>query len=155
MEAKLRKAESILAISGMAVVAFGVWDVVSAVVSIFLIQNSVVQATLEGSDRWVVVFTKIFIIIIVLISLGLRTFIGLTARSFGRGKDKGIGFLIVTAILMAINIIVVVLTVMPLTGTDSTFYTKLSDTIVNLTSLFALLCLFIAGIRVRVLRNTK
>ena len=155
MEAKLRKQESILAISGLAVVVFGVWDMISAIVTLVLSRETVVDASVESYGRWAAIATVVITILAELISVGLRAYIGFTARSFGRGKDKGVGFLIVTGILLVINVISAVGTVILKTGSSMTVFSRFMSVFVSLTAIFTLGCLMIAGIRVKILRRAQ
>ncbi len=101
----LRHKKDNLIISGIALMVIGVWDIVKFAMAIILnpkmLLDAVKDAGIEPGQEVVgeVIFLIIFIVLL-LFDLGIRCFIGLSARAEGRGKKKGWLYLII-AVLMA------------------------------------------------------
>ena len=113
----LRKYESILVISGLGVIAFGLWSIIRAGIFYFLYpleltdyldQTDIDEIMLTGREQSVDFITDhmdvvitIFIFIGLSIDLLLRVYVGLSARSYGRGRRRR-GLYIVIVWIMAI-----------------------------------------------------
>ena len=114
---KLRKYESILVISGLGVVAFGLWSIIRAAIYYFLnpldirdyfSDEDLAEMAADGDANGISFFTDnmdvvmtTFIFAIMVIDLLLRIYIGLSARAYGRGRRRR-GFFIVVAWILAI-----------------------------------------------------
>ena len=116
LQNKLRKYESILVISGLGVVAFGLWSIVRAAIYYFLnplqvsdyLNNSDLKEIKAIGDAGGVSFitdnmdkvlmTMIFVILVA--DLLLRLYVGMSARAYGRGRRRR-GFFIVIVWIMA------------------------------------------------------
>ena len=104
---KLRKYEHTLAISGAAVVAFGIWSVVKAVVYFIVIPLAKVGADLRETggvdfesiqsfgitDRGLGYITAISIVLVLMIDLLMRFYVGRSAIIEGRGRKKSFFYL--------------------------------------------------------------
>lgn len=113
---KLRKYESILVISGLGVVAFGLWSIVRAAIYYFLNPlkptDYISEADLAKiAADWeaqgigfltdkvdTILTTMIFVLMVV--DLLLRLYIGMSARAYGRGRRRR-GFYVVFVWIMA------------------------------------------------------
>ena len=155
MGAKLRREENALSISGMAIMVFGLWNLAQVVIDMFLNRDSVMGMSLDGQDQEAYIIMEIILVVFEVIDLGLRAFIGLTARSFGRGKDKGIAFLIIAGILVVFNICSLVSELLSLLDIETGIATNIVEIMVEATSLFAMIRVMVAGIRVRIYRKAQ
>ena len=152
MKAKLIREETALSISGMAVMAFGLWTIIRVVMEILINMGPVIEAS-KGSDEFIVyIIVCVIMIFASLIALGLRAYIGLSARSFGRGKDKGILFIIVTGIVIFIDTAALVYSFFQ--SLDLAI-SDIAAIFVDLTSLFALVRVMVAAISVRAYRAAQ
>lgn len=113
---KLRKYESILVISGLGVIAFGLWSVIRAGIFYFLNpldltdyldQAEIDEMVMEGQTNGVEVITdNMDVVLTVLIFIGLsldlllRVYVGLSARAYGRGRRRR-GFYSILVWIMA------------------------------------------------------
>ena len=152
MEKKLRKNQNILAISGLAVIAFGLWSILKTVVSILLIKGDDGKSLLSDPEGLKILSVVLIAVgIVMLIEFGLRVYIGLSARAESHGKKKTVLYLI----------LVIPLIIYSGFGVAGLFRTGFTEDILNtivsilveLTSLFALVELFIRGIRVKQLKK--
>lgn len=114
---KLRKYESILVISGLGVIAFGLWSIIRAAVFYFLYpldlkdyldQTEIDEMIADGRENGIEFLTDhldVMMTTIIFIGLSidllLRVYIGLSARSYGRGRDRR-GLYIVVVWIMAL-----------------------------------------------------
>ncbi|MBE6045876.1 MAG: hypothetical protein E7221_04150 [Clostridiales bacterium] len=170
---KLRKYEHTLAISGAAVVAFGIWSVVKAVVYFIVIPLAKVGADLretggvdfesiqsfEITDRGLGYITAISIVLVLMIDLLMRFYVGRAAIIEGRGRKKSIFYLILASVMIVFLGISIVRRAIVWFIPDETGIMKdLMDTagvsqILDLTSLFALIQVIVSAIMVRRLRE--
>jgi hypothetical protein len=170
---KLRKYEHTLAISGAAVVAFGIWSVVKAVVYFIVIPLAKVGADLRETggvdfesiqsfgitDRGLGYITAISIVLVLMIDLLMRFYVGRAAILEGRGNKKGSFYLIISAVVVALLCMSIVRRAIVWFIPDETGIMKdLMDAagvsqILDLTSLFALIQVIVSAIMVRRLRE--
>ena len=148
MERKVLKLRSNLKISGIAIIALGIWDVIKTIINAFL------RKTSEESDDSVILLIMMIIImaIVIIISIGLRIFIGYNAISEGLGKKKSIFYVVLSFFPLVMNIL------------DCFYYfsspivddylsTIIVSLIIELTSVFVFINMIISAIRIRGLNN--
>lgn len=102
-EVKLRRYRNLLTISGLGVIAFGLWSVLKTIMIMLLredVREYIRQIMPDNTTVKLVVFGMLGGVL--LFDLLLRLYVGLTARSEGFGKKKGYAY-IVLAILMALG----------------------------------------------------
>lgn len=149
---KLRRYETNLRISAVGVIAFGGWNFLKTLLLILLNPQSIIDAAdLSEGASGLLYIVYIIMIIAVLIDLGFRLFVGLSARKEANGKKKSIAYLIITVLLIIFSLIGLVSVIASL-GSSSTFDTIVM-LIVEATSLYASLELFVSAILVRRLRK--
>lgn len=98
--AKLRRHRDILSISGLAIIAFGVWDIIKSTLSIAFGSSSdateqevdlEMQQNLERladghEEVYLIVVVVLFLMVVV--GLVLRVYVGLSAHAEAHGKNK-------------------------------------------------------------------
>lgn len=101
--AQTRRLQDALYIAGGAVVAFGVWSL--AKIGLFLkFADEEMLSWLLGLDK-ASLTTAVYLtlLVIVLIDVGVRVYIGMSARAEGRGEKKGPFYLVVAAVVATAN----------------------------------------------------
>ena len=104
MEKELRRLRITLMTLGSGVFAFGVWSILKSY--LYLWVNPVVFDDVEAQYQSAV--TIIFYVLYtfcMLIDLLLRAYVGVGARSMGMGKKKGLMYLIVLALMLAVSVL--------------------------------------------------
>lgn len=174
---KIRKLRDTLVTGGLAIIGFGVWTVIKSIMEVFTILQPMIESiSLEDlsklqaeqveqakamiADNSLFYILLFMIIVFLAADLGVRVFVGLSARAVGLQKKKrngkersGIIWLIFGIILAAFGIYSVVVT---LIGTDeilrvhSVMYYVIS-LFVDVTSIIVTVELVISGFRLRAL----
>ncbi len=153
MEKELRKKQSILGISGAAVIAFGIWSIVKSLIVSLASENGFsesfgISQSMDPSERALSITVTIVLIVI---DLGLRVLIGLSARAESKGKKKSAFYLVVAAILILYSLLgIVFLAVGLLSGS---VLSGIVSIVVECTSLFALIEVIVSSVGVRRLRK--
>ena len=102
----LRKQRDTLRISGLGVIAFGLWSVVRSIVYAILGTGEIRRVISEAQVRSYALSVVYAVVMLVLLAdLGLRMFVGMKARQEASGKDAGLLFLIVTGLLSVSHLI--------------------------------------------------
>lgn len=167
LEVSLRKHENTLTVSGLAVVAFGLWEIVKVAIMVtlqpeyfdFIMEPLKEDPAIKELVPYAATLSVILIAIFYGIYIGLRLFIFRRANAVGRRKSDKTGF-VVWAILCSISTLVsfmmnvsdmiaVMMGAVEVDIYDEGIITILLD----LTSLLVMLDLVISGISVRVLRK--
>ena len=123
LQSKLKKYESILVISGLGVIAFGLWSIIRAGIYYFLypleITDYLEQADIDemmdaGREAGINLDTDIMatgltvlLFVVMAIDLLLRVYVGLSARAYGRGRRRR-GFYIVIVWIMVIFMLITI-----------------------------------------------
>lgn len=105
MEKQYRKLQHLLIDAGMGTILFGVWGVVKVnmylSLSSFFVNELAREAGNYGVDkRAILTAVMVILVLTLLFYLLIRLYIGMAAMAEGKGKDKGNGYLIVTAIVL-------------------------------------------------------
>lgn len=157
----IRKYQNTLIVVGSGIILFSVWTVVKLLGSFFLLQDETVAAMREigGAgmeeipDSAVFYITLAVVMLIMLVVLAIRVYVGLSAISEGRGKRKSRLYLLL-AVIMIISGIMSLYTsffrvdpqsAMGALSTDN----SLSGLIIELTSAIMLTEMVISAIRMR------
>jgi len=106
MEAEIRQRRINMSTLGMGVIAFGVWSILKFYLYIW-VDSAYVKLPDVSPEVMAMVktFTYVFIAVFLLIDLGLRLYLGLSARAEGMGKRKGRTYIVLTALLLIGNVI--------------------------------------------------
>ena len=105
-QAKTRRLQDTLTIAGSAVIAFSVWSIAKIGLFLAFVDENALRWLLGqiGIDNESLAFTVyVSQALIALIDLGVRAYVGLSARAEGRGKKRSAFYLVVAAIIAILN----------------------------------------------------
>lgn len=156
IQKELRRNRHTLAIVGTGVIVFGVWSVVKTILMLFLrVDDPLVDVADEIPDGMLpyVIFYIMFSVILLAV-IGLRLFIGLSARREASGKKEG-WFYIVLAFLLAILSASTTAYSFLHPGEDSGAFndSSVAAVLVDLTSIFTYVELVYTAVRVKKLKR--
>ena len=102
-QAKKRRIQDTLSIAGSAVIAFGIWSL--AKIGLFLtFANENALSWLLGLDKdSLTTAVCVSLIVVAVIDVIVRLYVGMSARAEGRGMKKGPFYLVVAAIVALAN----------------------------------------------------
>lgn len=168
-ERKLRKYEHTMVISGVGIILFGVWSIVKASIFFLITPLEHLAEVLPGdqkekiaedgfSQEAIAYTVLVMILIILLVSLMIRLYIGRAAIQDGRRIRRRRPFYIVCAILIGVSLISsTIATLRPGSGEEAAWASDLNvasvSVVVDLTSLLCVVELIISAILVRKLRK--
>lgn len=157
-QSALRHYRDLLRSSGTGVLMFAVWSLVRTVMTMIISRKEGIDALLSSEtggiiDVSVVPLVIISFIVLVAIELGIRLFVGLSARAEGNGKKKNMVYIIVACIMIPIYIVGIVFGIISATGGASGVLDTVISLCVETTSVLAYIELVISGIKVK--RLTK
>lgn len=159
-QARIRRLQDTLAISGVGTIAFGAWSLAKiALVFLFLGGNTnslLLQLASEEASRQLIeaegdafafaIFA--FVIFAACIDLGMRLYVGLSARAEGHGRQKGVFYLVVAGLLATSSAFSIILAAL-----GSVEFLTLLDAVVSIaieaTSLGVLVLMISCSIRLR------
>lgn len=168
-EIQLRRYRDALAISGGAVIAFGLWDVIKLFIGLFLGQDTVKELIAEGMKNsdipedemgmarllaWVIVM--MVLLVISAVTLLYHIYIGLNALRVGRqtAKKKKNAYLVLTALSIVFSAIILILSITSLvSGSDTENNIGYATILLELTSLMNYSYLFYAALKIRKLER--
>lgn len=146
-EVKMRRYQNLLMISGLGVIAFGLWTILKTILLLFVKENTLA----ELPDSLARVIFIVVLVVVLAVDFLFRLFIGLSARAEGQGKKKGYAY-IVFAILLAIFSLASVVLIFFDVGETSILELTVS-VIVEVTSLIVVIELLVAAFTVKKLRK--
>ena len=171
---KLRKNENILAISGVAVIAFGVWTIIKSAfylllqpfdIEIFIPPEQLAEMEAEMGPNVDILTSGVIvgaIFFILFLDLLLRFYIGKSAYADGRARKRKRVIYVIVAIIMAVafanGIWATVSNLFigePTEQSEGVEYMRgvLTSVLLDMTSLLALIELIVSAIQVRRLRK--
>ena len=171
---KLRKYENILAISGVAVIAFGVWTIIKSAfylllqpfdIEIFIPPEQLAEMEAEMGPNVDILTSGVIvgaIFFILFLDLLLRFYIGRSAYADGRARKRKRVIYVIVAIIMAVafanGIWVTVSNLFfgePTEQSEGVEYMRgvFTSVLLDMTSLLALIELIVSAIQVRRLRK--
>ena len=104
-QAKKMRLQHTLSIAGIGVFAFCVWSLAKITIFLYLVDEATLQQTISGllgiKDLQITTALYISLVVIVIVDVVVRGYVGLSARAEGHGKKKG-SFYLVVAVLAAI-----------------------------------------------------
>ena len=102
-QARIRRLQDTLIIAGGGVIAFGVWSLAKLALFFVFVDESQLRQLLGLGDS--IPMTPLYIAagIVVLIDLAVRAYVGLSARSEGRGQKKSPFYLVVAIFVALLN----------------------------------------------------
>ena len=159
MKKDLRKYSNNLIVAGTGVMAFGIWNVVKAMMMAFLGVDDLKIELLKangGSDINVLVVGYAIFSAVLIISIAVRGYVGLIARAIGNGKRTPKRFIVISAVLLVIDIVSIVGTyVMAWNESYLSEADKFVTLVIDLTSVYALIEMLIAVRKVNEIRRLK
>lgn len=155
MQRELRKYENSLSVSGLVVILFGLWSVLKLglrlVFSTLGLMNPTEDTIVDPEIQKGFLYLAIAILAVLILELGLRLYIGLTARAESRGKKKTVVYLIIAVLLAAYSVYSLVALIRSFAAVD--FFESLVSVLVELSGLFALAELIFSSIKVKQIRK--
>ncbi len=167
---RLRRDENTLTVVGSGVILFGVWTVVKMVLQEinrfpeFMAELGVDELGFEetgladlGLDPNLLAMAVAFtvVIIVYLMDLGLRVFVGLSARAEGRGRPQGRLYLILAGMLLVLSGLSFVSYVITYFSHSEYVVDADAAILVELTSFITLLQMIISAVRVKRARRME
>ena len=168
-EIKLRKYEHALVISGVGVIAFGLWSVVKAVIYFILLPmkqlkaaamgQDLVDVQLQATDRETAFLLAAAIIFVLVLDFAMRLYIGRSAFIDGRRLKKKRFAYVIMAMFVAAGLVSNLVTRYMQMGSgketawESVVASANVSVVVDITSLLALIEMIVAAIMVRRLRK--
>ena len=105
--AEKRKYLNAVYVSGIAVIAFGIWDMIKIILGMISFSSNYLQTNPSGKPESTlrIAFDVVWIAIalIIVISLSLRLYVGRSAMSEGKGNKKKAVYLVVAAVMTVVN----------------------------------------------------
>ena len=157
MQVALRRYRDTLRISGLAVIAFGVWTIIKGVVSLILLHidlAGMLGEDAEGLLAVVMLPLYLFLVGLLVAELLMRIYIGRSACAAAAGTKKGNGYLVVCMIVIILNVISVgsdIRTLVELiaSGINEDLIDRIISLVFSFTSFYILLELFVTAIRIK------
>lgn len=109
MEKELRKRQNMLVEAGTGVILLAVWSLVK--VNLYLALSSIslddlyaVAEEVGLNKTFFLIFMIVTVLGVLLVYLGVRLYIGLSAAAEGKGKPKGYGYLVMAVVLLVTDV---------------------------------------------------
>lgn len=159
MQRKLRRYQSLLSISGMAVIVFGLWNILKTAMGIILSPDTLlasISQTVEVLPSTTIEFIVFYgvIFVFLLIELGIRLYIGLSARADSEGKKKkSIVYIVISMIVVSANISGMACSYFTANILNMSLIIILITIVVDITSVVAFIEMIVAAITVRSVRK--
>lgn len=156
MERLLRRQQDTLVAMGTGVIAFGTWSVARSIVY-FVTGVREIQTTFPARLTDSVAIAVLYALLVALLTfdLGLRFYVGLSARAEGKGKRGGKLYLVITVLLIASYLYTIPQDILVFSRGRETFLDTIASLFIDLTSLITLVWLLIAAIRSRRLTDAE
>jgi hypothetical protein len=158
-ETELRRGQNTLFILGGGVITFGLWSVVKSIMYLMVNPFQYFRSDDVPQEFQLIVMAVVYGIAALLVGLdvGLRIFVGLSARAEARGKKKSRAYIIVAAVMAAGNLLLFLGTLLLAATTPDAVTGNLLDTlvsaVVDVTALITLFELVFTARRVQRLRT--
>ena len=157
MQAELRKHQNALIIIGSGVIAFGAWSMIKLFVSFSLSREELRALAIEafGTEEIDHFASFIFYAIMAIIPLSvflMRLYMGLSARAEGRGRKKGVSYLVLAVLFVVANTASILFrfaTFFASSHTGDDIVDMIASTVMDATSLITLAELLYSASRVR------
>lgn len=166
-EIQIRRYRDTLIVVGNGIILFGIWSMVKLLGSFFLLKDETIAAMRmvggegmeELPDPVVFYITLAMVVLFMLIILAIRTYVGLSAISEGRGKKRRRLYLPI-AVIMIISGISSFFTNFFSVSEEPTYGalsqdTTISGLIIELTSVIMLTEMVVSAVRIRQLRKSE
>lgn len=151
MEVQKRKLEVNLSTLGTGVILFGLWTFIKYALSYVLFGTEFDEAVTAEKLLILNIITWGFVVIALLI----QCYIGFSARAEGKGKHKGIFYLILTAIELLLSAISVAIEIAVLFTYHSEIFSLIVTLVIDVTSMVFLAEVLIYSVKLRRLRKAQ
>ena len=161
MQTELIKHRHTLAVVGMGAIAFGIWSLIKSILYFVLVEplsdiinenlDSIIDSNFEALAA--LALSILIVGLFVLIDMLFRWKVGRRAMAISRGdKDPGVGFFILSAILLLMDLSELVLGVSSIVGaisSDEDMIDRISTLLVDFTSVVMLAEMIFAAVMIR------
>ena len=151
-QARKRRLQDTLAIAGGGVIAFSVWDLAKTIFFLTLFDEAAVRQMLAIDDAMPMMAIYIATGFVFCIDLAVRAFVGLSARSEGRGEKKSPFYLVVAVIAALVNFMSA-LSIAFGTGFAASTAEAVISLVIELTAFAALALVVYCSVRLRLLNR--
>ncbi len=153
-QAQVRRLQDTLAITGGGVFAFGAWTFVKTFLFMVLFDEKTVRAIFYVGDDVPILVIYLGAALVLAVDLGLRAYVGFSARAEAHGKRRGWGYL-VAAIFAALGIVagIVFSSFEPINAFSP--LDNIVSAVIDLTSLVTLVVMVATAVRLRRLTEQK
>lgn len=160
---KIRRTKDILISSGTGVIMFAVWSVVRTLLNFTLLRKNnddifseISAETGMRPDGGVILGASIAIVLAVLaVEVGLRIYVGLSARAEGKGKNKGNAYLVIAFIMIPIYISGIIMSIVNVATAKGSVVDMTVTVIVEITSLFAYIELALSAVKLKKMKRQQ
>ncbi len=159
---KLRKSQNTLIIVGAGMILFDIWSAVKALIVLLIgradtiasVRENMTDDSLQLSDGAILAVTIIIFMLAVLIELGIRVYIGLSAIAEARGKRSGKLYLVLTVFFILFSFVTIAASIVALvTGAvkegTSQEDVSMASIVIEVTSLIMMIQMIISAVRVK------
>ena len=154
MEEKIKRCQSGLYYGGLAYIEFAVWTVLKVASYKFLGEGEELRAAFEGIEQIEGVNTdmviNITLILVIIIDLSFRLFVGMSAIGESKGKRKGWIYLIFVIFMIFYSTYVNIQTISTLKVTPDNVISIVSSLFIEVTSFITKVWILVMAIRLRV-----
>ena len=109
METELRRCRSILRILGTGVLAFTMWDLIKPFLATLMVLPDKTEMTTEELnlelESDILVILVLALLLLFLLSIGLRIYLGFSARAEGMGKSHGKVYMGIAFVLFLVQVL--------------------------------------------------
>ncbi len=137
----IRKYRSILRVSGLAVIVFGIWSIIKGVLST-LIDTSYLMI-----DEKLLVPVIVIVAVVVCVDLAFRLIVGIGAISEGRGEKRSAAYLVLVGIMILFSMVSLFFTIA--TSAEKNIIELIVELLVEGTSMFSLIEVMVFSIKLR------
>ena len=143
---KIRRDQHTLVILGNGVMLFGVWSFVKAILVLWLNPSVYMQRADPSAEKITIV---IAVVIVLVVDLLLRFFVGRSARNAGLGKKTHIVYIGAAVILMILYLISTGGMLYQVVTLQDNWFERIINLIIDITSFVILLELIVASVKVK------
>ena len=157
---EIRKSQNILIVVGSGTVLFSIWSAVKMLGMLFLFREETVDAVPkmsgpveELSDKAVFWIVIVVFILIMLVILGARVYVGMSAIAEGRGRRRSLIYILLAAFMIISSIFYLCTGALTMEAPEQmgalTRDQSISNLIIELTSVIMLTQMVISALRIR------
>ncbi len=153
-QARIRRLQDMLAIAGTGILAFSAWTLLKTILFFFVYDEQAQRQIFQINDEMSMETFYIAFIIIALIDLAIRVYVGMSARGESKGKRKGVLYLIVAAFIAIGSVSSIVLILLGNSSSPSMF-DLIMTAVIEVTSFAILMLMIICAVRLRRLSKSS